>query len=488
MAKPMMVIRGPVTTRSGYGDMARDIVRHLIAIDKWDIKVLPCPWGQTPMNALTAGNPKDQPILDKIVEQPNFSRKPEIFISITVPNEFQNLGQYNIGITAGIETTACSPEWVQGMNRMNVIFTISEHSKAVLTSTSYQVKDQQQQRSLQTDKPVEVLHCCVDTDIFHKVNRNEIEPLVNEFMSEVKESFVFLFVGHWLQGDIGQDRKDVGMLIKTFLEVFRHVPKAKRPALILKTSGAGFSVLDREEMLKKIDAVRATIAAQNLPSIYLLHGDLTEPEMNSLYNHSKIKMMISFTKGEGFGRPLLEFCVATGKPIITSGWSGHMDFLNLKEAILLSGKLAPVHASVVWKGVINEGTQWFQVDYHNATNVMHHVWKQYKLFRNRGMKLAKSNAEKFSFEVIQQRTAELMEKYIPKFVVPDEIPITLPTLPKLKKIGKKKVVGPPTNIEKTGLQVLTEVKAQVQAGAKASRHETENAEGAFVTTGEEINA
>ena len=133
MAKPMMVIRGPVGTRSGYGDMARDIVRHLIAIDKWDIKILPCPWGQTPMNALTADNPKDQPILDRIVQQANFNRQPEIFVSITVPNEFQSLGKYNIGITAGIETTACSPEWVQGLNRMNVTFTISEHSKAVLT-------------------------------------------------------------------------------------------------------------------------------------------------------------------------------------------------------------------------------------------------------------------------------------------------------------------------------------------------------------------
>ena len=49
-------------------------------------------------------------------------------------------------------------------------------------------------------------------------------------------------------------------------------------------------------------------------------------EMNSIYNHSKVKAMVSLTKGEGFGRPLLEFSLSQ-KPLIVSGWSGHMDFL-----------------------------------------------------------------------------------------------------------------------------------------------------------------
>ena len=64
-----------------------------------------------------------------------------------------------------------------------------------------------------------------------------------------------------------------------------------------------------------------------MPNVYLLHGDLTDKELNSLYNHNKVKVHITFTKGEGFGRPLLEASL-TGKPIIAPGWSGHMDFLN----------------------------------------------------------------------------------------------------------------------------------------------------------------
>ncbi len=195
---------------------------------------------------------------------------------------------------------------------------------------------------------------------------------------------------------------------------------------------------------------------------------MTEPELNSLYNHPKVKVPISFTKGEGFGRPLLEACVASGKPIMASGWSGHLDFLNKDESILLNGTLEEIHQSAVWEGVINKGTKWFQVDYNNAANIMHHVWKQYNIFRRRGVKLAKTNEELFSFNTIQERTAYLMDKYLPEFTVPEEVTMSLPNLPKLKKITKKsnKKEVP---IEKKGLKMLTGVGGEVNPGAKASR-------------------
>ena len=488
MAKPLMVIRAPCSTRSGYGDMSRDIIRHLINIDKWDIKVIPCPWGNTPMNALSVDNPKDKPIIDRLMPNPKLPRKPEVFVSITVPNEFQRMGQYNIGITAGIETTACSPEWIQGMNRMDLILTISNHSKTVLQTTVYNPqKDGVQQEQLRLQKPIEVLHCCADTTVFRKLAQTEIEPAVDEFMAKVKENFCFLFVGHWLAGGIGHDRKDVGMLINVFLEVFRKSPKKNRPALILKTSSATFSVLDREEILKKINAIKDNIGAQNFPSVYLLHGDLTESEMNSLYNHPKMKVHISFTKGEGFGRPLLEASLS-GKPIITSGWSGHMDFLNAEEAIILGGTLQQVHASAAWQGVINPETHWFQVDYKNAANVMFHVWRHYKLFRTRGNSLAKKNAELFNFDAIQKRTEELMDQYLPEFKIPDEVSLTLPTLKKIsvKKVKKEQKPKEPP-VEKATLDAVEGADGQTQAGAKAAEAVAVAGAGEIGNAGDEIN-
>jgi hypothetical protein len=149
----------------------------------------------------------------------------------------------------------------------------------------------------------------------------------------IKEEFAYLFVGHWMQGQLGEDRKNVGLLIKAFFETFKN--KSKKPALILKTSTVGSSYMDRDELIKRIKTIKDTVKSTNLPNVYLLHGEFTDAEMNEIYNHSKVKAMVNLTKGEGFGRPLLEFSLVN-KPIITTNWSGHIDYLNPEFATLLT--------------------------------------------------------------------------------------------------------------------------------------------------------
>ena len=126
-------------------------------------------------------------------------------------------------------------------------------------------------------------------------------------------------------GDFGHDRKNVSLLIKSFYEVFKDKPQ--KPALILKASIGIASYISRDEILDRIKIIRESVNSTNLPNIYVLNGEFSDGEMNELYNHPKVKAMLSFTKGEGYGRPLLEFSL-TGKPIIASGWSGHTDFLK----------------------------------------------------------------------------------------------------------------------------------------------------------------
>ena len=178
-------------------------------------------------------------------------------------------------------------------------------------------------------------------------------------MSTIPESFAYLFVGHWMEGDLGEDRKNVGLLVKSFYETFKN--KTNKPALILKTSQVGSSYLDREEILKKIKMIRKTVNSNNLPNIYLLHGEFTDEEMNSLYNHNKIKAMVSLTKGEGFGRPLLEFTLVK-KPLICSGWSGQIDFLDSQFTNLIGGQLTPVHPSTKNQFLLPE-SKWFTPDF-----------------------------------------------------------------------------------------------------------------------------
>lgn len=435
--KPLCVVRAPCATRSGYGDMSRDIIRHLIDYDKFDVKVVSVNWGDTPMNALDANNPKDKMILDRILVGP-LSKQPELFITITIPTEFEVIGKYNIGITAGIETTIAAAEWVDACNRMDAVFTISEHSKNVLLSSKFgKVSNNGQPLgTLQLEKPIEVLHNCIDQKVFKKLEYEaDVEPTIKDTLKEIPEKFCYLFVGHWLRGDLGEDRKNVGLLVKVFLETFKQA-KTTPPALILKTSGGGFSILDKREILHKIDSIKNTVTleeGQTLPNIYLLHGELTDSEMNSLYNHPKVKAHVSLTKGEGFGRPLLEASIS-GKPVIASGWSGHMDFLNPDEAMLIGGELKQIHPSSVWDGVLIKESSWFAPDIQQAANGLAAVFMNYEEFRKKASKLGKENFKKFSYQNIQKRTFELLDKYVPEF--PKQVPLVLP---KLKKLEPKPV-------------------------------------------------
>ncbi len=439
--KPVCVVRAPCATRSGYGDMSRDIIRHLIEYDKFDVKVVSVNWGETPMNALDPNNPKDKMILDRFLTTP-LTRQPELFVTITIPTEFETIGKYNIGITAGIETTVAAPQWIESCNKMDVVFTISEHSKNVFVSSKFgkQGPNGQPMGTLEIEKPIEVLHNCIDQAIFKKLEyETDVLPSIKTTLNTIPEKFCYLFVGHWLRGELGEDRKNVGLLVKVFLETFKQIRDVAPPALILKTSGGNFSILDKLEILRKIDTIKKSVQlvdGQTLPNVYVLHGELSDDEMNSLYNHPKVKAHVSLTKGEGFGRPLLEASVS-GKPVIASGWSGHMDFLNAEEAVLVGGELRQIHASSVWDGVLIKESSWFAPDIQQTANAMAAVFMDYEQFRKRAHKLGKENFKKFSYQSIQKRTWELLDKYVPEF--PKQIPLVLPKLKKIELPKIKKV-------------------------------------------------
>ena len=321
---------------------------------------------------------------------------------------------------------------------MNLVLTISEHSKRVLENSKWGFnKPDGSQGVLELTSPIEVLHNCIDTKIFGK--NAQTDSGLTKTLNDIEEDFCYLFVGHWLKGDFGEDRKNVSFLVKIFLETFKQLKANKPPALILKTSSAGFSILDREDILNKLQQLKNSVvleAGQKLPSIYLLHGELTEKEMNTLYNHSKVKAHVSFTKGEGFGRPLLEASVS-GKPVIASGWSGHLDFLNKDQALLVGGELKNVHDSAAWENVILKEAQWFAPNAQHCADAFGAVFTEYSKFKTLAYDLALKNRKEFAYEVIRQKTAELLDKYVPEF--PKQVSLKLPKLkkvdlPKLKKV------------------------------------------------------
>ena len=409
--KPTFIISCPIDTYSGYGARSRDLVKAIIELNKYDVKILPQRWGNTPWFFLK-NNEKEWGFLKNyLFDKPHLNEQPDIWAQVTIPNEFQPLGKFNIGFTAGIESTVCAADWIGGLNRMDVNFVSSEHSKKVFEESFFEELDKENKKTnkvIKLSKPVEVLFEGVNLNTYKSVESPNESLTAFEEVTAIEEDFGYLFVGNWLNGDVGEDRKNVGLLIKLFYETFKD--KKNKPFLILKTFIVGSSHIDKYEIIKKIESIKKEFKSSNLPNIYLLHGELSDEEMNLLYNHPKIKAMVSLTKGEGFGRPLLEFGLI-GKPIITTEWSGHLDFLDKKYTILLPGKLTNISEKVSNDWLIKE-SKWFSVDEHQVINSLKDLFENYEdylFFAEKQKEVLKSN---FSLE----KMAVTLDKKITSFL------------------------------------------------------------------------
>lgn len=429
MNKPLCVISCCLDTYSGYGARSRDFCKSLIQLkgNDWDIKILSMRWGNTSFGYLEDHNETD--LQSRIIYQ--MTQQPEYWFQITIPSEFQKIGKlYSVGVTAGIETTVCDMSWIEGCNKMDLVLTSSEHSKQVFEISKFEKREPNQPpQIIELKTKCEVLLEGVDLNVYKTLINDEKTDL-SEILDTIPESFCYLFLGTWLQGDQGEDRKNISGLIKTFIEAFRN--QTVRPALILKTQGAVASVTDKEEIINKVQRIKNMFPNDNIPNIYLLHGELSDEEINELYNHSKVKAFVSFTKGEGFGRPLLEASLMQ-KPVIAPGWSGHVDFL--KHSILIPGKLEKVHHSALVQNMIIPESQWFNVDYGAASKILKEVYKDYSKKLDLSKKQSYFSKKEFSFDKMTEILSGIIETNFPQYK-----PFTLPkgisniNLPVLKKI------------------------------------------------------
>ena len=435
--KKTYVISCPIDTYSGYGARSRDLVKSIIELDKYNVKIIGQRWGSTPFGFI-----EDHPewhflkkhMIHKLTEQP------DIWSQITVPNEFNPIGKYNIGYTAGIETTICAAPWIEGMNRMDLNIVSSEHSKNVFLNSKFDKVDPKTNQKvgvIELLKPVEVLLEGINLDVYKPIKEEEFKELnLLKDINSIPEDFAFLTVGHWMQGNLGEDRKNIGVTIKSFYETFKN--KKKQPALILKICSVNSSYMDRREIMTRVNIVKNSIKGK-LPNIYVLHGSFTNEEMNELYNHPKVKAMVSHTRGEGFGRPLLEFSLVN-KPIICSGWSGQLDFLQNDFTLLLQGTLTNVHPSAQQKDMILAESQWFQPNPQEIFKSYKEIFENYKSWLEKAKRQGYYSRTYFAFENMKAKIDDILSKNIN---LPDQVALNLPKLkkkspkielPKLKKI------------------------------------------------------
>ena len=359
--KKKIFVRAPVLTATGYGEQARFALRALRSReDLFDIYVQPTPWGQS---GWKWDDNEEREWLDArigetqvLIQQKKL--QPDISLQITIPNEFQKLCPINIGFTAGIETDRVSPVWLQKGNEMDKILVVSEHAKSTYEGTIALTKDSQQYR---LNTPVEVVH--------ESTPMSEAKAIAG---FNPRHDFNFLVVSQF------GPRKNFNNTIKWFVEKFHD----KEVGLILKTSMKGASRIDLQHTEKRLSSVLAAFPDRKC-SVSLLHGDLSEGQMRALYEHDKVKALVNIAHGEGFGLPLFE-AARCALPIVTIPWSGQMDFLSHDDKNYFAAvdhDLAPVGPDAVWKGVIEENSNWAfakENSYKMTLGLVHERWDEYK--------------------------------------------------------------------------------------------------------------
>ena len=445
--KNTFVISCPIDTYSGYGARSRDLVKSIIELDKYDVKILGQRWGATPFGFIE-DNPEWKFLEKHLVNE--ITQQPDIWAQITIPNEYQPQGKYNIGFTAGIESTLCHASWIEGMNRMDINIVSSEHSKQVFLNSKFEQIDKKTNQKvgvLELNKPIEVLLEGANLDVYKPLKSKDLKELnLLKDINTIPEDFAFLVVGHWMQGEMGEDRKNIGVTLKSFYETFKK--KKKKPALIIKTSGVNGSYMDRREIMRKVDAIRNSCQG-DLPNVYILHGNFSNKEINELYNHPKVKAMVSHTRGEGFGRPLLEFSLVN-KPIICSGWSGQLDFLQNDFTLLLRGQLTNIHPSSQQENILLAEAQWFQPDPMDINKSYKDVYGNYKFWLERAKRQGYFSRTNFSFEKMRDKIEKILEDNI---LISNHVPLKLPKLNKID-IGKE---SPKVKLPKLKLPKLKKV-------------------------------
>lgn len=404
-----VLVRGPVLTRSGYGEHVRFVLRALRLIeDQIDLYVIPLAWGQT---GWVVDNDEEREWLDNIIRKTtavinagNFT--PDISLQVTIPNEWEKLAPVNIGVTAGIETTKVAPQWVEKGNMMDLIIVPSKHSKEVYENTQYQVTVNETGRSIPDYRcatPIKV--------ISYPVKKFDNIDLGLKLTTD----FNFLAIAQW------GPRKNIINCIQWFLEEFID----QEIGLVLKTNLAKNSILDR----RNIENVLKNILTQEKYKdrkckLYLLHGDMTDQELHQLYRNPKIKAFISTTHGEGFGLPLFE-AAYEGMPVIAPDWSGHVDFLH-KETKDKKGKiknkalyakvdyaLQLVQKEAVWDGVIQADSMWCFIDQGSFKIKMREVYKDYGRFKKQAKQLQKHLNKTLTAKNQYDLINSAVEKFLP---------------------------------------------------------------------------
>jgi len=324
-----VLLRGPALTQSGYGVHCRQVARWLLSKNNIDLSVQALPWGITPWHL----NTDDKLTFDIMQRCRPLEPIYDVTFQVQLPNEWDaSLGKYNVGITAGVETDRCNPTWIPACSSMNQVIVPSSH-----TMSSFQHYGKIDNMSI----------------IPESFPDNLLNP-TDEILFDLDTDFNLLIFGQITGNNPENDRKNIYHTIRILCDVFADNPSV---GIVLKTNSGKSTKIDRHITRSMLHQLINQVRRGPYPKFHFLHGALSDSEITSLYTHPNINALVSLTRGEGFGLPILE-AAASGLPVIATNWSAYLDFMNKGKFISIDYSLAPIHSSRCDPNIFMADAQW----------------------------------------------------------------------------------------------------------------------------------
>lgn len=378
-----VLLRAPLLTLSGYGVHSRQIFEWLKEKEEIDLDVECLNWGMTPwiINA-----EHEQGLIGKIMSCSRKLNPPyDVTFQVQLPDEWNpDLGNYNIGISAVVETDKCNPEWITRCNLMDEIIVPSEFTKNVLLNTGLLKKKV--------------------TVIPEWFNQN-IPKQDNEIKLPLKTDFNFLVISQLNSQNPQDDRKNIYNTIKWLCEEFKGDSNV---GIVLKTNLGRGTTLDKNLTKNLLHQMVTSFGKQTFPKIYLLHGSMKNEEIAQIYHDKKIKCFVGATRGEGFGLPIID-AAAAGMPVVATNWSGHLDFLK-DSFSKVDYDLVEIRKEKADNRIFFEGFKWADPKESDFRKKVRSVYKNYNEHKLIAQNLKQIINEEYSSKKIKLMYDDLFEK------------------------------------------------------------------------------